>query len=344
MLYTRLGIEKNATPLDIKRAYHKLALRYHPDKNPQAEEQFKHIKEAYDILCDPCKRQIYDTQHLLGVQDDASFEFDEKFSEEFATLVNKFSSFLVVATRLYKEYKDVQKTMESEKGNAREDPQIHYPVIKITLSVTIEDLYKKRIKKVIVNTRFMDGTIYKRTLYVSLLNYQECYVFKDVGDEYEEKIKSVMSFFSPTKRIIKKGEVHIYLNIEKHPMLEIFTMVHPYDLTMTKKIGLFEYLYGCTFQITVFGERSITVNYPGGKPLLLTYEENGLPYYNEEHEEEHRGSFHVFLELVLLEPENIRIKELEEMNKTDLCELKRLLDKYDCVNNDSRDNLNVSIH
>ncbi len=327
MLYTRLGIEKNATPLDIKRAYHKLALRYHPDKNPQAEEHFKHIKEAYDILCDPCKRQIYDTQHLLGVHDDASFEFDEKFSKEFATLVNKFSSFLVLATSLYKEYKDAQNM--TEKVERTEDEKRNN--IKITLSVTIEDLYKKRIKKVIVNTRLMDGTIYKRALYVSLLNYQESYVFKDVGDEYE------------AKRIKKHGDVHIYLNIEKHPMLEIFTMLHPYDLTMTKKIGLYEYLYGCTFQITVFGERSITVNYPGGKPLLLTYEECGLPYYNEEHEEEQRGSFHVFFELVLLEPENIRIKEFEELEKMELCELKRLLGKYACVNHDSDDKLNVTI-
>jgi molecular chaperone DnaJ len=63
--YEVLGIERGAGPDDIKKAYRMLAVKHHPDKNPgdkSAEEKFKELGEAYDILSDPQKRALYD-QH-----------------------------------------------------------------------------------------------------------------------------------------------------------------------------------------------------------------------------------------------------------------------------------------
>src|SRR5438876_6572062 len=62
-LYLILQVNRTASGGEIKRAFRKLARRFHPDINPgdrQAEERFKRITEAYDILSDPLKRQFYD--------------------------------------------------------------------------------------------------------------------------------------------------------------------------------------------------------------------------------------------------------------------------------------------
>ncbi len=60
--YESLGISKSATPEEIKRAYRKLALQYHPDRNKtkEAEAKFKEVTKAYEVLSDPQKRQTYD--------------------------------------------------------------------------------------------------------------------------------------------------------------------------------------------------------------------------------------------------------------------------------------------
>src|SRR3712207_6207947 len=61
--YKVLGVDKKASADDIKKAYRKLARQYHPDRNPgdaKAEERFKEISEAHDVLSDPDKRKKYD--------------------------------------------------------------------------------------------------------------------------------------------------------------------------------------------------------------------------------------------------------------------------------------------
>ena len=68
--YEVLGVSKTATDAEIKKAYRKLAMKYHPDYNPgdkEAEEKFKEINEANEVLSDPKKRQLYDQYGFAGV-------------------------------------------------------------------------------------------------------------------------------------------------------------------------------------------------------------------------------------------------------------------------------------
>src|SRR5579859_416721 len=61
--YETLSVPRNASADDIRKSYRKLARKYHPDLNPgdkSAEDRFKNVQEAYDILSEPKKRQMYD--------------------------------------------------------------------------------------------------------------------------------------------------------------------------------------------------------------------------------------------------------------------------------------------
>ena len=85
--YEILGLSRDAGDDDVKKAYRKLAMQYHPDRNPgdkEAEERFKEASEAYEILKDPQKRQRYDAYGHAGVKvvydSFAGFDFDLSYS------------------------------------------------------------------------------------------------------------------------------------------------------------------------------------------------------------------------------------------------------------------------
>jgi molecular chaperone DnaJ len=85
--YEELGIQSTATPEEIKKAYRKLALKYHPDRNSQdakATEKFKRVTEAYSILSDPKKRAEYD-QPFKTIEDFFNSSKKHPFEEIFGS-------------------------------------------------------------------------------------------------------------------------------------------------------------------------------------------------------------------------------------------------------------------
>lgn len=81
--YEVLGVSKTATEDEIKKAYRKLAVKYHPDKNPgdkEAEKKFQEISEAYDTLSDKSKRAAYDNYGTSSTSDSHSYQWRNPFS------------------------------------------------------------------------------------------------------------------------------------------------------------------------------------------------------------------------------------------------------------------------
>jgi molecular chaperone DnaJ len=89
--YTLLDVPRNATEADIKKAYRRLAMKHHPDRNPDdpdAEHKFKESKEAYEVLCDPQKRAVYDQFGHAGLEGGrgGGFSAGEAFGDIFGEM------------------------------------------------------------------------------------------------------------------------------------------------------------------------------------------------------------------------------------------------------------------
>jgi len=126
--YDTLGIDKNASQSEIKKAYHDLALKYHPDKNPEYEEKFKEINLAYETLKDPEKRKMYDIHGEEGVRTGNIPNPHDIFSSFFRDF-NGFSSFSCFGS-------------QSGQRRVQRSPDVRH-----TLSLTLEDIYKgKKVK------------------------------------------------------------------------------------------------------------------------------------------------------------------------------------------------------
>ncbi|KAM3378805.1 hypothetical protein BC332_21324 [Capsicum chinense] len=171
--YNVLNVVKTATEDDLKKAYRKLAMKWHPDKNPnnkkEAEAQFKQISEAYEILSDPDKRQIYDQYGEEGLKEMPSpgcsghpRNAEDIFAEFFGSSPFGFGSTGVKSTRFSSEGsafagfgggENIFRTASNGTGaNMPKKP----PPVESKLPCSLEELYSGSTRKMKISRTVVD--------------------------------------------------------------------------------------------------------------------------------------------------------------------------------------------
>lgn len=143
--YEILGLEKNATEKEIKKAFKKLAVKYHPDKQidktdaekAEAEEKFKEINEAYSVLSDAEKRKEYD---MYGTVGGGNYGYGGDMAEEMAEMFRYMHGFNMGGF-----------DFNSNNGPGARNIVINGTSIRIRLKCTLEDIYNKATKTIKYN-------------------------------------------------------------------------------------------------------------------------------------------------------------------------------------------------
>jgi DnaJ-class molecular chaperone len=146
--YEILGVPKDASQEEVRRAYKRCALRYHPDKMQDNDAaMFKKVNEAYQILGDIERRKTYD-------------ELVKEPSPEFWYVMNMLLSMM-------KQYIKTQVKKQ----------------LVFDINVNLAEIYRGEIKKLVITTKKRDGTEIQKNIYISLKGIKTRHVFEGAGDE-----------------------------------------------------------------------------------------------------------------------------------------------------------------
>ncbi|KAG5464298.1 hypothetical protein LSCM1_00479 [Leishmania martiniquensis] len=120
-LYTTLGVSRKSSMEEVSRAYRRLALKYHPDRNPDGVEAFKRIANAYAVLSDPERRAVYDRTGFVSDSAGASHDMSDEAARQqrSAELADQVRGFFVAYAGSAEEREDVVRGYEECHGDFR---------------------------------------------------------------------------------------------------------------------------------------------------------------------------------------------------------------------------------
>ncbi|CAL9205640.1 unnamed protein product [Musa hybrid cultivar] len=299
--YKILGVDKSAKDDDLKKAYRKLAMKWHPDKNPnnkkEAEAKFKQISEAYEVLSDPQKRAVYDQYGEEGLKgqvpppgsggfdggdESTTFRFnprsaDDIFSEFFG-FSSPFGGMGGGGSRGGSRFPSRMGGMFGEemfgstfRGGEGASMNFQQPrkaaPIENRLPCSLEDLYKGTTKKMKISREIVDASGKTKTV--------EEILTINIKSGWKKGTKITFPDKGNESPNIIPADIVFIIDEKPH---DVFTR-EGNDLIATQKISLVEALTGYTVHLTTLDGRSLTI--PINSVIHPGYEEvvvrEGMP-------------------------------------------------------------------
>ncbi|XP_017775653.1 PREDICTED: dnaJ protein homolog 1-like [Nicrophorus vespilloides] len=304
--YAILGVSRNASDEEIKKAYRKLALKYHPDKNksPGADEKFKEVAEAYEVLSDKKKKDMYDSYGENGLKGgipgeagNFSYTFHGDPRATFAQFFGNSSPFgnffETSAFDTSDDFDFLSLSSPFRKGNKSEqDPPIEYD-----LYVSLEEIATGCTKKMRISRKVLQGNSTVQEDKVLTINVKPGWksgtkiTFSQEGDQKRNRIPADVVFIirdKPHALYIREGS----------------------DLRYNVKVSLKEALCGCSIEVPLLdgGFRNLNLGLDVIKPnMIKRLIGMGLPLPKEP---SRRGDIKVIFEVVFPSNLNSETKHL----------------------------------
>ncbi|KAJ6688976.1 hypothetical protein OIU85_005401 [Salix viminalis] len=305
--YNVLKLNQNATEEDMKRAYKRLAMKWHPDKNPvdkkEAEAKFKLISEAYDVLSDPIKRQIYDLYGEEGLKSfdqapppntnaGASFKFNPRDADD---IFSEFFGSGGSAGVGKGHFRNNNHNIYGAEVNRKAAP------VESKLLCTLEELYKGTRRKMRISRSVPDDFGEPKTV--------EEILKIDIKPGWKKGTKITF----PEKGNQEPGTIPadlIFVVDEKpHPVFKR----DGNDLVINQKMSLLEALTGKTIELTALDGRYLTLPVtdiikPGHEVLIS---DEGMPVSKEPNK---RGNLIIKFDITF--PSRLTAEQRSDLRKT----------------------------
>ncbi|KDP24444.1 hypothetical protein JCGZ_25008 [Jatropha curcas] len=295
--YKILQVDRSAKDDDLKKAYRKLAMKWHPDKNPknkkEAEAKFKQISEAYDVLSDPQKRAIYDQYGEEGLKGQVpppgaggfgpeggstTFRFNPRSADDIFSEIFGFSSPFGgmgdmggprastsgFSRGMFGE--DIFSSFRTASGESSNMPR-KGAAIERTLPCSLEELYKGHTRKMKISRDVTDSSGRPTTV--------EEILAIEIKPGWKKGTKITFPEKGNEQRGVKPSDLVFIIDEKPHSVFKR----DGNDLIVTQKISLVEALTGYTAQVTTLDGRNLSI--PINCIISPTYEEvvkgEGMP-------------------------------------------------------------------